>query len=94
MKESSSRGCIKGFQGVLANIRVKMLKRYRVLNGMVWASDDEFVKTIPYVPRDSSSSYLKFRTSFQRLTTLEMEKKYKQILEYNISQSPCILPMV
>jgi hypothetical protein len=29
------------------------------------------------VPRDSSSSCLKFRTSFQRLTNLEMKKKRK-----------------
>ena len=46
------------------------------------------------VPRDSSSSCLKFRTSFQRLTTLEMGKKHKQNLEHNVSQSPCILPTV
>jgi hypothetical protein len=46
------------------------------------------------VPRDSSSNYLKFRTSFRRLTTLEMKKKCKQNLEYNVSQSPCILSMV
>ena len=35
------------------------------------------------VPRDSSSSYLKFKTPFQRLTTLEMGKKRKQNLEHN-----------
>jgi hypothetical protein len=47
MKESSSRGCIKGFLGILANTHVKMLKKYRVLNGKVRASDDEVIKTIP-----------------------------------------------
>ena len=46
------------------------------------------------VPRDSYSSCLKFRTSFQRLTTLEMGKKCKQNLEHSVSQSPCILPIV
>ena len=46
------------------------------------------------VPRNSSSSCLKLRTSFRRLTTLEMEKKRKQNLEHSISQSPCILPTV
>jgi hypothetical protein len=45
-------------------------------------------------PRDSSSSCLKFRTSFRRLTTLEMRKKCKQNLEHSISQFPCILPTV
>ena len=71
-----------------------MLKKYRVLNGKVWASEDEFIKMIHDVPRDSSSSCLKFRTSFRRLTTLEMGKKRKQNLEHNVSQSPGILPMV
>ena len=46
------------------------------------------------VPRDSSSSCLKLRTSFRRLTTLEIEKKRKQNLEHNIFQSPCLLPTV
>jgi hypothetical protein len=46
------------------------------------------------VPRDSSSSYLKLRTSFWRLTTLEIGKKCKQNLEHSISQSSCILSMV
>jgi hypothetical protein len=46
------------------------------------------------VARDSSSSCLKFRTSFRRLTTLEMEKKRKQNLEHKVFQSPCILPTV
>jgi hypothetical protein len=46
------------------------------------------------VPRDSSSSCLKFRTYFRRLTTLEMGKKHKQKLEHNVFQSRCILPMV
>jgi hypothetical protein len=45
-------------------------------------------------PRDSSSSCLKFRTSFRRLTTLEMGKKCKQNLEHSVSQFPCILPTV
>jgi hypothetical protein len=43
----ASRGCIKGFHGILAKTQVKMLKKYRVLNGKVWASDDEFIKMIP-----------------------------------------------
>jgi hypothetical protein len=30
-----------------AKTHVEMLKKYRVLNGMVWASDDEFIKMIP-----------------------------------------------
>jgi len=47
MKKSSSRGCIKGFPRILAKTHVKMLKEYRVLNGKVWASEDEFIKTIP-----------------------------------------------
>ena len=47
MKESSSRGCIKGFPGILAKTHVKMLKKYRVLNGKVRASDDEVIKTSP-----------------------------------------------
>ena len=47
MKKSSSRGCIKGFPGILAKTHVKMLKKYKVLNGKVWASEDEFIKTIP-----------------------------------------------
>ena len=46
------------------------------------------------VARDSSSSCLKDRTSFRRLTTLEMGKKHKLNLEHNVSQSPCILPTV
>jgi hypothetical protein len=46
------------------------------------------------VPRDSSSSCLKFRSSFRRLTTLDMRKKCKQNLEHNIFQSPYILPTV
>ena len=47
MKKSSSRGYIKGFPRILAKTHVKMLKKYRVLNGKVRASDDEFIKTIP-----------------------------------------------
>ena len=64
MKESSSRGYTRGFHGILAKTHVKMLKKYRVLNGKVRASDDEFVKCSHDVPRDSSSSCLKFRISF------------------------------
>ena len=44
------------------------------------------------VPSDYFSSCLKFRTSFQRLTTLEKGKNHKQNLEHNVFQSPCILP--
>jgi hypothetical protein len=47
MKESLSRGCIKGFPGILAKSHVEMLKKYMVLIGKVWASDDEFIKIIP-----------------------------------------------
>jgi hypothetical protein len=47
MKESSSKGCIKGLLGILAKTHVKILKKYRVLNGKVRASDDEFIQTIP-----------------------------------------------
>ena len=47
MKKSSSRGCIKEFPRILAKTHVKMLKKYRVLNDKVWASDDEFIKMIP-----------------------------------------------
>ena len=47
IKESSSRGIIKGFHRILAKTHVKMLKKYRVLNGKVGASDDEVIKTIP-----------------------------------------------
>ena len=47
MKKSSSRGYIKGFPRILAKTHVKMLKKYRVLNGKVQASDDEFIKMIP-----------------------------------------------
>ena len=46
------------------------------------------------VPRDSISFCLKVRTSIRRLTTLEMGNKDKQNLDHNVSQSPCILPMV
>jgi hypothetical protein len=48
MKESSSRGYIKGFHGILGKTHEKMLKKYKVLNGKVRASDDEFIKMIPY----------------------------------------------
>jgi hypothetical protein len=47
MKESSSRGRIKGFLGILAKTHIEMLKKYKVLNDKVWVSDDEFIKTIP-----------------------------------------------
>ena len=47
MKESSSRGHIKEIHGILVKTHVKMLKKYRVLNGKVRASDDEFIKMIP-----------------------------------------------
>ena len=47
MKESSSKGCIKGFYGILVKTHIKMLKKYMVLNGKVWASDDEFIKNDP-----------------------------------------------
>ena len=46
MNESSSRGCIKGFHGILAKTHVKMLKEHWVWNSKVWASDDEVIKTI------------------------------------------------
>jgi hypothetical protein len=38
---------MKGFHGVLAKTHVKILKKYRVLNGKVRDSDDEFIKMIP-----------------------------------------------
>jgi hypothetical protein len=47
MKESSSRGHIKEIHGILIKTHVKMLKKYRVLNGMVKASGDEVIKTSP-----------------------------------------------
>ena len=46
MKESSSRGLIKGLHGILAKTHIKMLKKYQVLNGKVQASDDEVIKMI------------------------------------------------
>ena len=46
-KESSSRGYIKEFHGILAKTYVKMLNKYRVLNGKVRASGDEVIKTSP-----------------------------------------------
>jgi hypothetical protein len=30
MKESSSRGCVKGFHGILAETHIKMLKKHCV----------------------------------------------------------------
>ena len=56
-----------------------------MMSSLKWSHD---------VPRDSSSSCLKLRTSFRRLTTLEMGNKHKQNLEHSISQSLCILPTV
>jgi hypothetical protein len=47
MKENSSRGCIKRFPRIVAKTHIKMLKKYRVLNGKVRANDDEFIKMIP-----------------------------------------------
>ena len=44
LKKSSSRGYIKGFPRILAKTHVKILKKYRVLNGKVRASDGEFIK--------------------------------------------------
>jgi hypothetical protein len=46
MKESSSRGCIKRFHRIIAKTHVKILKKYRVLNGKIQASDDEVIKMI------------------------------------------------
>ena len=94
MKESSSRGCIKGFPGILAKTHVKILKKYRVWNGKVRAVMMRSLKRSHDVPTDSSSSCLKFRISFRRLTTLEMVKKLKQNLGHNVAQSPCTVPMV
>ena len=94
MKESSSRGHIKEILGILVKTYVKMLKKYGfwmarsgpvVMRSIKWAHD---------VPRDSCSFCFKDRTSFRRLTTLEMGKKAKQNLEHSIFQSHCILPMV
>ena len=45
-------------------------------------------------PRDSFSLCLKDRTSIQRLTTPEMQKKHNQKLEHRAFQSPCIFPTV
>ena len=45
IKESSSRGHIKEIHGILVKTHVKMLKKYRVLNGKVRASGDEVIKT-------------------------------------------------
>ena len=47
MKEISSRGCIKGLCRILAKTHIKMLKKYRILNGKVRASDDETINTFP-----------------------------------------------
>ena len=85
MKENSSRGLIKGLHRILAKTHIKMLKDI----------ESEIVRFGPVVirllirshnvPRDSSSSCLKFRTSFRRLTTLEIGKKHKQNLEHSVS---------
>jgi hypothetical protein len=47
MKESSSRGCIKGYPRFLAKTYVKMLKKNRVWNSKVWTNVDEVIKMIP-----------------------------------------------
>ena len=47
MKESSSRDCIKGLRRILAQTYIKMLKKHWAWNTKGWASDDEFIKTIP-----------------------------------------------
>ena len=47
MKESSSRGHIKEIHGILIKTHVKMLKKYRVLNGKVKANGDEVIKMSP-----------------------------------------------
>ena len=73
MKKSSSRGCIKRFHGI--SIGSRIARSSPVMMRSLKRPDD--------VPRDSSSSCLKFRTSFRRLTTLEMEKKRKQNLKHN-----------
>jgi hypothetical protein len=44
MKESSSRGHIKKTHGILVKTHVKVLKKYRILNGKVRASGDEVIK--------------------------------------------------
>jgi hypothetical protein len=44
MRESSSRGHIKEILGILVKIFVKILKKYKVLNGKVLASGDEVIK--------------------------------------------------
>jgi hypothetical protein len=47
MKESSSRGFIKEFHGILAKTHVKILKEHWGWNSKVLASDDKFIKMIP-----------------------------------------------
>ena len=47
MKKSSSRGHIKEILGILVKTHVKMLKKYKVLNGKVRASGDEVIKMSP-----------------------------------------------
>ena len=47
MKESSSRGHIKEILGSLVKTHIKILKKYRVLNGKVTASGDEVIKMSP-----------------------------------------------
>ena len=47
MKESSSRGHIKEILGILVKTHIKMLKKYRVLNGKVLANGEEVIKTSP-----------------------------------------------
>jgi nicotinamide mononucleotide adenylyltransferase len=47
MKESSSRGYIKGYPRFLTKTYVKMLKKNQVWNSKVRASVDEVIKMIP-----------------------------------------------
>ena len=47
MKESSSKGHIKKIHKMPVKTHVKMLKKYRVLNGKVRANSDEVIKTSP-----------------------------------------------
>jgi hypothetical protein len=46
-KEKSSRGCIKVLRIILAKTQIKMLKKNRVWDSKVGASDDEVIKMIP-----------------------------------------------
>jgi hypothetical protein len=46
MKESSSRGLIKGLHRILSKTHIKILKKYKVLNDKVRASGDDVIRTI------------------------------------------------